>query len=72
MIQGKEIEFKMSCLSRLLSYSLSVRAVTFLNFGGVWLTQQSPTSSRGQPPAQSDLHTQPVALVQHQPGGRHS
>merc|ERR1719328_361267 len=45
MVQGKETEFKVSCLARLLSYSLSVQAVNILNFGGVWLTQQSPTSS---------------------------
>ena len=45
MVQGKEIEFKVSCLARLLSYSLSVQAVNIFNFGGVWLTQQSPTSS---------------------------
>ena len=40
-----QVEYKVSSLSRLLSYSLSVNAVSILNFGGVWLTQQSPTST---------------------------
>ena len=44
MVQGKDVEYKVNSLSRLLSYALSVNAVTILNFGGVWLTQQSPTS----------------------------
>ena len=45
MVQGRDVEYKVSSLSRLLSYSLSVNAVSILNFGGVWLTQQSPTST---------------------------
>ena len=45
MIQGKDVDYKVNTLARLLSYSLSVNAVTLLNFGGVWLTQQSPTSA---------------------------
>ena len=45
MVQGKDVEFKVGSLSRLLSYALSVNSVTILNFGGVWLTQQSPTSA---------------------------
>jgi len=45
MVQGRDVEYKVSSLSRLLSYSLSVNSVSILNFGGVWLTQQSPTSS---------------------------
>jgi len=44
MVQGREVEYKVSQLARLLSYSLSVHAVTILNFGGVWLTQQGPAS----------------------------
>ena len=45
MVQGNDVEFKVASLSRLLSYALSVNSVTILNFGGVWLTQQSPTSA---------------------------
>ena len=44
LLQGREVEYKVSQLARLLSYSLSVHAVTILNFGGVWLTQQGPAS----------------------------
>ena len=49
MVQGKDVEFKVSCLSRLISLAVSMssagdKSVTILNFAGVWLTQQSPTS----------------------------
>jgi len=44
MDQGRDIEYKVSTLARLLSYSLGVNAVAILNFGGVWVTQQTPTS----------------------------
>ena len=44
MVQGRDVEYKVNILARLLSYALSVNAVVILNFGGVWLTQQSPTS----------------------------
>lgn len=45
MVQGKDVEYKINCLAKLLSYGLSVDAPSILNFGGVWLTQQKPTSS---------------------------
>lgn len=45
MVQGKDVEYKINCLAKLLSYGLSVNAPSILNFGGVWLTQQKPTSS---------------------------
>ena len=44
MVQGRDVEYKVNILARLLSYALSVNGVVLLNFGGVWLTQQSPTS----------------------------
>jgi len=45
MVQGRDIEYKVSTLARLLSYALGVNAVAILNFGGVWVTQQTPTST---------------------------
>jgi len=45
MVQGRDIEYKVSTLARLLSYSLGVNAVAILNFGGVWVTQQTPTNT---------------------------
>ena len=45
MVQGKDVEYKINCLAKLLSYGLSVNAPSILNFGGVWLTQQTPTST---------------------------
>jgi len=44
MVQGRDIEYKVNTLARLLSFSLGVNAVAILNFGGVWVTQQTPTS----------------------------
>ena len=45
MVQGKDVEYKVNCLAKLLSYGLSVNAASILNFGGVWLTQQTPTNT---------------------------
>ena len=45
MVQGKEPEYKVATLAKLLSYALALHAVPILNFGGVWLTQQTPSSS---------------------------
>lgn len=45
MVQGRDIENKVSIMARLLSLALGVNAVSILNFGGVWVTQQTPTSS---------------------------
>jgi len=44
IVQGKDIENKVSIMARLLSLALGVNSVNILNFGGVWVTQQSPTS----------------------------
>ena len=61
MVQGRDIEYKVvynienrpgsaffvkvSILARLLSLALGVNSVAILNFGGVWVTQQTPTST---------------------------
>jgi len=45
MIQGRDIEYKVSILARLLSLALGVNSVAILNFGGVWVTQATPTST---------------------------
>ena len=45
MLQGKDIEHKVAVLARLLSLALGVNASNILNFGGVWVTQQEPTST---------------------------
>lgn len=44
MVQGRDVEYKVSTLARLLSLALATNAVSILNFGGVWVTQQTPTS----------------------------
>ena len=36
---------QVSILARLLSMALGVNSVSILNFGGVWVTQQTPTST---------------------------
>lgn len=45
MVQGRDIENKVSIMARLLSLALGVNSVAILNFGGVWVTQQTPTST---------------------------
>ena len=45
MVQGKDVEYKVNCLAKLLSWGLSVNAASILDFGGVWLTQQTPTNT---------------------------
>ena len=72
MVQGKDIEYKVNTLASLLSYALSVNAVVILNFGGVWLTQQTPTSAHSlaiarvlvsdwvSAPSQAHLHSLPA------------
>jgi len=44
MVQGRDIDYKVSTLARLLSFSLAVQSIVVLNFGGVWMTQQIPTT----------------------------
>ena len=39
------IPLQVSILARLLSLALGVNSVAILNFGGVWVTQQTPTST---------------------------
>lgn len=45
MVQGKDIEHKVAVLARLLSLALGLNLSNILNFGGVWVTQQEPTST---------------------------
>jgi len=74
MVQGKDIEYKVSTLAKLLSFSLAVNAVAILNFGGVWVTQQTPTSSHSLLVArhlvQDYICTQPqvCSTLKHLPG----
>ena len=72
MVQGKDVEYKVNCLAKLLSYGLSVNAASILNFGGVWLTQQTPTNTHSlqvSPSVISDLVTLTVMLVGGPPPG---
>jgi hypothetical protein len=60
--KGRQVEFKISTLSKLLSLNLGEGNKTFLNCAALWWTQQPPSSSQCRSVARSLVHEYIILL----------